>query len=235
MLNVKSSTKIDKKNYQKRLALAAFYSTDRTVLRSLIENGKVPSDLDLKEALVHQVKTKSAERKTIDKSSVDHDIDIDSLRQEILINLEQLQKSKSTFFGLIGDEIVIEPVKEEVKKEKVKAKPKAAEKRKKVAEKKASVQKKSVIASRRAVKNKLIDKFIETKPSITPSQDTREAQSDLSRASSELREDLVSENLAMIFAKQGKNEKAIEIYKRLIWKFPQKKASFAARIEELKK
>jgi ABC-type Zn uptake system ZnuABC Zn-binding protein ZnuA len=35
--------------------------------------------------------------------------------------------------------------------------------------------------------------------------------------------------------KQGKHEKAIDIYKKLIWKFPQKKAYFATQIEELKK
>jgi len=43
----------------------------------------------------------------------------------------------------------------------------------------------------------------------------------------------VSENLAQILLSQGKKQKAIEIYKKLIWKFPQKKAYFAARIEEL--
>ena len=84
-------------------------------------------------------------------------------------------------------------------------------------------------------KNDLIDKFIADAPSITPGKAVKENQSDLSKASSELKEDLVSENLAIIFAKQGKASKAIEIYKKLIWKFPQKKASFAARIEELKK
>ena len=35
--------------------------------------------------------------------------------------------------------------------------------------------------------------------------------------------------------KQGKKDKAIEVLKKLIWKFPQKKAYFAAQIEDLKK
>jgi hypothetical protein len=43
------------------------------------------------------------------------------------------------------------------------------------------------------------------------------------------------ENLASIMIKQGKHETAIDIYKKLIWKFPQKKAYFATQIEELKK
>ncbi|MCA6432085.1 MAG: hypothetical protein IM574_00635 [Cytophagales bacterium] len=46
---------------------------------------------------------------------------------------------------------------------------------------------------------------------------------------------IVSETLVEILLKQGKTEKAVEMLKKLIWKFPQKKAYFAARIEELKK
>ncbi len=45
---------------------------------------------------------------------------------------------------------------------------------------------------------------------------------------------MVTENLANIMIKQGRFEKAIEIYNKLIWKFPHKKAYFAARIKELK-
>jgi TolA-binding protein len=41
--------------------------------------------------------------------------------------------------------------------------------------------------------------------------------------------------LAQILTRQGKKDKAIEVYKKLIWKFPQKKAYFAAQIEDLKK
>lgn len=40
--------------------------------------------------------------------------------------------------------------------------------------------------------------------------------------------------LAGIMVKQGKLEKAIDIYHKLIWKFPQKKSYFAAQIEILK-
>ncbi len=56
---------------------------------------------------------------------------------------------------------------------------------------------------------------------------------DLSSESIEFDSNLVTETLAKLYVKQGKTEKAIEIYRKLIWKFPQKKAYFAARIEEL--
>lgn len=61
-----------------------------------------------------------------------------------------------------------------------------------------------------------------------------EEHEDLSMPS--VREDstLISENLAVIMAKQGKMEKALDIYRKLIWKYPDKKAYFVSRIEELK-
>jgi hypothetical protein len=58
--------------------------------------------------------------------------------------------------------------------------------------------------------------------------------SDLSEKSTLTRNYLLTENFAAIMLKQGKIDKAIEIYRKLIWKFPQKKAYFAARIKALK-
>ena len=44
---------------------------------------------------------------------------------------------------------------------------------------------------------------------------------------------LVSEPLAELFAKQGKIEKAIEMYKKLSLQNPEKRAYFATKIKEL--
>jgi len=60
-------------------------------------------------------------------------------------------------------------------------------------------------------------------------------KTDLSVPSVTYGENIVSETLVEILLKQGKKDKAVEVLKKLIWKFPQKKAYFAARIEELKK
>ncbi|HEY0771202.1 MAG TPA: tetratricopeptide repeat protein, partial [Sphingobacteriaceae bacterium] len=51
----------------------------------------------------------------------------------------------------------------------------------------------------------------------------------------EFGDNIVSETLVEILIKQGKKEKAVEVLKKLIWKYPQKKAYFASQIEELKK
>ena len=47
-------------------------------------------------------------------------------------------------------------------------------------------------------------------------------------------DDLVSEELAEIYAKQGLNSEAIEIYRKLSLLNPKKSAYFAARIEKLR-
>ena len=94
-------------------------------------------------------------------------------------------------------------------------------------------------AENRNQQTEIIEEFIKKDPSITkptPGK-TQEnvAQEDLSLKSIEIKEDLISENLAIIMEKQGKIQKAKDIYKKLIWKFPQKKAYFASRIEELER
>jgi len=83
----------------------------------------------------------------------------------------------------------------------------------------------------------IIENFIKTQPTITknklsgPPADS----SDLAEKSLAYGDNIVSETLVEILLKQGKKDKAIEVLKKLIWKIPQKKAYFAAQIEELKK
>ena len=91
-----------------------------------------------------------------------------------------------------------------------------------------------------AAQSEIIQKFIEEQPSIGTlkneiDQSQDEINKDLSARSTSFGDDLVSENLAVILLKQGKRDRAIDIYKKLIWKLPQKKAYFAARIEDIKK
>ncbi len=86
----------------------------------------------------------------------------------------------------------------------------------------------------------LITSFIENEPIlskkfITNDPDTKKVIEDLSVSSTNLSEDVISETLAKLMVRQGRNHKAIDIYKKLIWKFPQKKSYFAEQIENLKK
>ncbi|RAW01249.1 hypothetical protein [Pseudochryseolinea flava] len=83
----------------------------------------------------------------------------------------------------------------------------------------------------------LIDQFIKTQPSILSAKDklNNSPEGDLSSPHADFGDNIISETLVEILLKQGKKDRAIEVLKKLIWKFPQKKAYFAAQIEDLKK
>jgi hypothetical protein len=83
----------------------------------------------------------------------------------------------------------------------------------------------------------LINKFLRNQPRLrapavlAPSADE---QADLSVRSTQVVPDIASESLAKIMVRQGKIQKAIEIYERLIVRQPEKKAYFADQIQQLK-
>jgi hypothetical protein len=84
----------------------------------------------------------------------------------------------------------------------------------------------------------IIDQFIKTQPSISAAKEKppHVPDGDLSTIKTgEFGDNIVSETLVELLLKQGKKDKAIEVLKKLIWKFPQKKSYFAAQIDELKK
>ncbi|WP_293912989.1 MULTISPECIES: hypothetical protein [unclassified Sphingobacterium] len=79
----------------------------------------------------------------------------------------------------------------------------------------------------------VIEKFIREEPQIKPPQADQLNMENKARKSAEDQFTLVTETLAIIYADQGLFPKAIEVYKKLILKFPEKNAYFAGRIKEL--
>lgn len=81
----------------------------------------------------------------------------------------------------------------------------------------------------------LIDKFINSGRDVRIRWRYQEdAPQDLSEKNILSSGSLVTENLAEIYVKQEKKDKAIEIYQKLILKYPDKKTYFAEKIESLK-
>jgi hypothetical protein len=87
----------------------------------------------------------------------------------------------------------------------------------------------------------LINSFLQRAPAPSrrrvaplPSAPEPDAQADLSVRSTRAEPDLASESLAKILARQGKTERAIAVYERLMVKQPEKTAYFAAQIESLR-
>ncbi len=83
----------------------------------------------------------------------------------------------------------------------------------------------------------IIEMFIRNEPRISPVRsklDEVPGQEDLTRRNIATMDGLATESLARIMVKQGKIAKAIEIYDKLILKFPDKNAYFAGKIRELR-
>lgn len=81
----------------------------------------------------------------------------------------------------------------------------------------------------------LINKFIETNPSLSRPKADFYSPTQKAKESVDENRIPVSETLAKIFAAQGNFPKAIHVYHQLILAFPEKKSLFAVQIEELKK
>ena len=93
------------------------------------------------------------------------------------------------------------------------------------------------IAQRRELQNSIIDSFLTKDPGLirtTKSQlEAMGKQEDLSSGSVRLEKGIVTESYAKILTMQGRKDKATEVYEKLILKFPEKKAYFASKIQEL--
>lgn len=162
----------------------------------------------------------------------------DELLDELFQDLERLKKLKHGFEVASANFDGVPPPEQAVIKKKEESKE---------TEKPAPAGK-SIIAEIKSTKKKIkpsdpkqqeqldiIDKFIKSNPSIRKRKTgvTETVTADLAESNSVFTDNIVSETLVEILIKQGKKEKAVDVLRKLIWKFPQKKAYFAAQIEEL--
>lgn len=100
-----------------------------------------------------------------------------------------------------------------------------------------SVDKVPALEQDRQRQLELIENFIRNEPRIAPIRtkiNEPVEQEDLTKRQVQPAPVLINETFAQILIKQGKTDKAIEIYEKLILKNPQKKAYFAGKIDELK-
>lgn len=218
LLLANASKKNNTKDFKPSLRNAAFHSTDRSILKSLIENNLVPSEEPKAANLAAVIPDSKSSFNKKDILPTRSQINTDDLIAEVLENLEKLQKTKKETAILFEDSPVVKEKKKKAVVKKITRKPKVTKQVPKVKS-----------------QTNIIEKFIKEEPSITKNTKPMNEKADMASSSGKMRDDVISESLAKIFAKQGKIDKAIDIYKKLIWKLPQKKALFAAEIEKLKK
>ncbi len=211
-------------NKEKLLHTSAIYSTDRSTLKSAMmapKRKRVEPESPKAEVLISETPTEVA---------------ASPLYEQIMKDIATMQESKRLY------EVTIERLENE------KTLPLAT--KKEVAPDPAPKENDSLLEEIKSTKKRIkpegikqkeqidiIDLFIKTQPSIPRPKATSPVahDNDLSEPGAQFGENIVSETLVEILLKQGKKEKAIEALKKLIWKFPQKKAYFAAQIEELRK
>lgn len=234
------------------LHLSAIYSTDRAVLKSIMTALQQPRvtavitqpekiSVDTPSTLVETPAVENPVVASVKETSVDSNVlnepvnlSGDALNEEVMHDIEILRERKAQFEKMVSNLEKGIPVSAEVPKSK---KTKLADPDDGLLNEIKS-QKKRIKPEGEKQKEQIeiIDQFIKVQPSMPKLKATEsQTKSDLSEPSVAYSDNIVSETLVEILLKQGKKDKAIEVLKKLIWKFPQKKAYFAARIEELKK
>jgi len=86
----------------------------------------------------------------------------------------------------------------------------------------------------RKQQNDLIERFIKKAPELQNLTPSNEKRGDISESSVREKEDLASERLIQVYIKQGYYQKAIDAYKKLSLKYPEKSDYFAEQIEKLR-
>jgi hypothetical protein len=247
---------------QKELQLAAVYAADRSALKSIIESINSPAltglykqsvpvgasgkDVDYATEVMNDLERLTELRHNfellfVDDSSVSYQKVIE---ERLVIPEEHVtdDKSEKHESSKSKKERIIELAKsvesQALQNEETKAK---SRKRKDSVEALidqivVSKEELSPESEKQKEQIELIDHFIKVQPTILGAKDKQSAPEDLtSIKTGDFNDSIISETLVEILLKQGKKEKAVEVLKKLIWKFPQKKAYFASQIEDLKK
>jgi tetratricopeptide (TPR) repeat protein len=217
-------------NQQRFLQSAAVYSTDRSVLKEIMST--VYQSAVAKEGVAEVAFTKNVSTSAIQKT-----IDSIDYADEVIQDLNRLKKLKVNFEALASGlgNLTDQPSEKPKRKPPIRTKKIADPGSDPLIEDIKTKKKIDPESPKTKEQIEIIDQFIKAQPSIKPKTNATPPSDLADVISGEFADNVVSETLAKILIRQGKKEKAIEVYKKLIWKFPQKKVYFAAQIEELKK
>jgi len=244
VLKVKGQKVFNKPDFNNALNLAATYIYDRNILKSILEG---PQAATYSAGVVSENFTESDDPAIDEISSFDwiqeddqDDIFVDEIPEPVSPQEDAITELPGEKDEAKTDFVTTDPLEPEIEAGSI-----HAELMKNLHQLKESRQQfnkqpqKDDVPENREEQIEIIDNFIKnslvlSKPNLSAESEGI-SQADLSEESAKLNEDLVTENLARIYLKQGKNKDAVKIYKKLIGKFPEKKAYFAGKIQKIKK
>ncbi len=260
MLLTRGARDLQQKDQEQILHQSAVYATDRQVLKWVMTTPKtvrqaastvpavtmitsaakpVPEVVDPEPVVeVENVKTVPVQEPPMKPDALTefnpgNPLSGDALRTDIYVQLEKLQKLKHDF-EISFDEFQSSGGKQFTKMVSATSSENIETPSEPLIEEiKASRKKVKIEGPKQKEQIEIIDQFIKSKPTIARPKPSVDA-TDLSEDTTSFNDNVVSETLVDILVKQGKKEKAVEVLKKLIWKFPQKKAYFAAQIDKLK-
>ncbi len=221
-------------SHSQLLNLSAVYSTDRSVLKYLMTQPKGEKS----EIIVNSPSVIYSAPETNPVVSIDNDFHGDALIHEVEMDLARLKELKHNFELTWGDYESV-PSKNDHEEKKKNKKTKAAVNESPddglIEHIRSSKKEMDLEGEKQKEQIQIIDNFIKTSPTIPKGKLASVVSGDLAENSNGFGDNIISETLVEILLKQGKKDKAVEVLRKLIWKFPQKKAIFAAQIDELKK
>lgn len=231
------------------LNVAAVYATDRAVLKAIVSapaavrqepvtKPKAEIKVEVKAPVKGEIKEEQPLTSKDNTEFHPSDLSGDELLNELLHDLDRLKVLKHNFEVAADafDNQLHHPLATTKDEAPIKVSKKSVDAPRGIIDEIKSTKKKIKPSDPKQKEQfDIIDRFIKSKPSISKNKSatTPVDTTDLSENNSVFSDNIVSETLVEILIKQGKKEKAVEVLKKLIWKFPQKKAYFAAQIEEL--
>ena len=241
--------------YNDALKLTAAHTTDRDILFEYITSEKfiqneISQTILQHDASVEEIKVVSENVSEQISLEIDRQLKAEMQKAEDILNPELFQRKVTSVSNLVEDkekkpEEILQPDKP-IKKKKsdthsfaewlklTKAKP--IERSEEPMEYKNGDSEKE----ERERKFELIDKFIQERPKIVPSEGSsntskKEEPKNLAAAFTQMPESLMTETLAKVYLQQKNYKKAIQAYKILILKNPEKSGFFADQIRAIEK
>lgn len=193
--------------FEPELKKAATFAPDRSRLRELILAGDIqPDNLDKQAYESNPLPVKAAEKQK--------DFHLEKLEQQIRASLKEIELKKSQLQELLEEKKAITGNQDENE---------------------GIENEGELLPFRSLPKDKLLEEFLVEQQASPGRKGIFYNPEDSARKSIEESDDILSETLARLVAAQGKKDKSIKIYQKLMLKYPQKSSYFAAQIEKLRK